>query len=81
MSLYASTCGQRREKKVFLGYIDKLSVSNSEKKEMKSALQGIWSRVPNRITEKDYPMMENIGKAITDYIADTYWAGGQKLNG
>ena len=67
------------QKKVFLGYIDKLSVSDSEKKEMKNALQDIWSRVPNGVTEKDYPVMKKIGKAITDYVEETYWKGKQSV--
>ncbi len=66
-----------KEKEIFLGYIDKLSVSDSEKSEMKNALQDIWSRVPNGITEEDYPVMKKIGKEITTYVEETYWAGDQ----
>jgi hypothetical protein len=61
-------------KKTVLGYIDKLSVSNSEKKEMKKAIKDIWARVPDGITEKDYPEIQKIGDAVTKYVYDTYWA-------
>lgn len=64
-------------KKVVLGYIDNLSVSDSEKKEMKNELQDIWSRVPNEITENDYPVIQKIGDAVTKYVEETYWAGNQ----
>lgn len=66
-------------KKVILGYIDNLSVSNSEKKEMKKELKDIWSRVPDKITEKDYPMIQKIGDAVTKYVEETYWTGGQSI--
>jgi hypothetical protein len=67
------------QKKIFLGYFDKMSVSDSEKKEMKNALQDMWKRVPNKITEKDYPKMEKIGKAVTSYVENTYWKGRQSV--
>ncbi len=66
-------------KKVVLGYIDNLSVSDSEKKEMKKELKDIWSRVPDKITEKDYPVIQKIGDAITKYVEDTYWADEQSI--
>lgn len=67
------------QKEIFLGYIDNLSVSDSEKKEMKKELKDIWSRVPDKITEKDYPVMEKIGKAITTHVEETYWAEDQSV--
>lgn len=64
-------------KKVVLGYIDNFSVSDSEKSEMKNSLQDIWSRVPDKITEKDYPTIQKIGDAVTNYVEETYWADSQ----
>lgn len=64
-------------KKAVLGYIDNLSIVNSEKSEMKSALQDIWSRVPNKVTKEDYPTIQKIGDAVTKYVEDTYLAGMQ----
>jgi len=66
-------------KEIYLGYIDNLSVSDSEKTEMKKDLEDIWSRVPDKITEKDYPVMEKIGNAITTYVEETYWADEQSV--
>ncbi|PAV12360.1 hypothetical protein ASJ81_06500 [Methanosarcina spelaei] len=66
-------------KKVVLGYIDNFSVSNSEKKEMKKEIKDIWNRVPNRITEKDYPEIQKIGDAVSKYVEDTYWANKQNV--
>ena len=63
-----------KTQKTVLRYIDKLSVSNSEKKEMKKAIKDIWARVPYGITEKDYPQIQKFGDAVTNYVYDTYWA-------
>lgn len=67
------------EKEIFLGYINNLTISDSEKKEMKKEIKAIWKRVPDKITEEDYPVMEKIGKSITTYVEDTYWAGDQSV--
>lgn len=64
-------------KKAVLGHIDNLSIADSEKSEMKNSLQDIWSRVPNRVTKEDYPMIQKIGDAVTKYVEDTYLAGMQ----
>lgn len=66
-------------KKVILGYIDNFSVSSTEKKEMKKELKDIWSRVPGKITEEDYPVIQKIGDAVTKYIEETYWADQQSV--
>ncbi|WP_440946059.1 hypothetical protein ACSAZL_18595 [Methanosarcina sp. T3] len=66
-------------KKVVLGYIDNLSVSKAEKKEMKKELKDIWSRVPDKITEEDCPVIQKIGDAVTEYIEETYWADQQSV--
>jgi hypothetical protein len=59
------------EKKVYLSYIDKLSVSESEKKAMKKSMSDLWKRFPNGITKDDYPVIKKIGKAILDYLDKT----------
>lgn len=66
-------------KMVVLGYIDNFSMPNSQKKEMKEELQDIWSRVPGNITEEDYPVIQNIGDAVTNYVEETYWADKQSI--
>jgi hypothetical protein len=64
-------------KKAVLGYIEKLSVSDSEKREMKKSMNDIWSRFPNKITQNDYPVIQKIGDAVYNYIEKTYWEGQQ----
>jgi len=64
-------------KKAVLGHIDNLSISDSEKNEMKNEMEDIWSRVPDKITEDDYPVIQKIGDAVTKYVEDTYLAGMQ----
>lgn len=66
-------------KTVVLRYIDNFSMSDSEKSKMKNSLQDIWSRVPDNITEEDYPVIQNIGDAVTNYVEETYWADKQSI--
>lgn len=46
---------------------------------MKKEIKDIWNRVPNRITEKDYPEIQKIGDAVSKYVEDTYWANKQNV--
>jgi hypothetical protein len=46
---------------------------------MKKEIKDIWNRVPNKITEKDYPKIQKIGDSVTKYVEDTYWANKQSI--
>jgi hypothetical protein len=76
---WAMVAADKDTKKAVLQYIDKLSVSNFEKEEMKKSMNDIWNRVPDKITEKDYPVIQKVGDAVTKYIEETYWADKQSV--
>ncbi|WP_440956806.1 hypothetical protein ACSAZK_07915 [Methanosarcina sp. Mfa9] len=56
------------QQKVLFSYIDNCYVSDEEKNEMKMAMEDIWNRYPDRITEKDYLMLEKVDVATAEYL-------------
>lgn len=59
--------------KAILNHIDHFSIPDTEKEEMKIAMIDIWSRVPDKITTDDYPILTKIGVTLETYLGDTYW--------
>jgi|GEM_PF-3129798 len=56
------------QQKVLFSYIDNCYVSDEEKNEMKVAMEDIWNRYPDRITEQDYLMLEKVDVATAEYL-------------
>lgn len=56
------------QQKILFSYIDNCYVSDEEKNEMKMAMEDIWNRYPEQITEQDYLILEKVDVATAEYL-------------
>lgn len=63
------------EQEILFGYIDNCYISDEEKEEMKKAMEDIWKRYPDQITEQDNLMLDKVAKATAEYLNDEYGSG------
>lgn len=66
-------CADAETQEAILKHIDNFSIPDTERQEMKTQIEDIWSRFPDGITVADYPTLIKIGTVLDAYLSEAYW--------